>query len=321
MKLGPVDYLSLVAPPGYRCACGACGVKLWRPVHGSKTLSCAECAEKEGGLAPGSVDDSGRYADRDIGRTDQVAGLLPCVPTPEGDTSWGYSSVPTAGVAWWRALPTYDPAEPHESRLRRMVGEYAGSAETWERCYKSDREMSNAAFHRAFALASLARDIVGLLRSVTHDLRSLAEAPPRPEFAREVAADALAKVRCLMREAAPLVDDPREARNDELVQLRADAVCLDNDADQMARALDKIRAAADAGNRGWLAKVTEALSASKGATERAKERRGSYDFQRPGAELLRELKEILECLREKPEPYLAQADRLLAAVLTKGDRS
>ena len=322
MKLGPVDYLSLVAPAGYRCECGAVGVKLWRPVHANSPLTCAACAEREGKLTPGSVDDEGRYSDHDLGglRTDQVAGLLPCVPAPEGDTSWG-SSVPTAGVAWWRALPTYDPAEPHDARLRRMVGEYASSAATWEELYKRQSESSSVTYHRAFALASLARDITEVFNEVVRDLRPIAAAEARPDFARELAAAALAKLRRVTRPARELLDDPREVRNDELVQLRADAVALDGDAETMAGMLSRIF---DASKVGGEAPVSDAIAAAERvagpAVARTLERCKGYDFLRPGAELVRELKEILGCLREKPSPYLEQIDRRLAALLSKGDR-
>lgn len=92
----------------YRCGkCSAEGVKLWRGAHGCKNkdgheLLCARC------LAPDvDVDDEGR-APLDLlhgAKTDQVANWLPAVPV--GDTFWGYSSVPSADVKWWQALPTY----------------------------------------------------------------------------------------------------------------------------------------------------------------------------------------------------------------------
>ena len=37
--------------------------------------------------------------------TDQVAGRVCAVPTVEGDTMWGYTSIPQAGVQWWKRLP------------------------------------------------------------------------------------------------------------------------------------------------------------------------------------------------------------------------
>lgn len=107
----------------YRCGkCGSSGLKLWRGVHGCKSkdgheLLCAAC------LAPGLVVDEKGKA-REPGRrgvySDQVGGWLPAVPV--GDTYWGYTSVPTADVRWWTALPTYAPTPqsgtPHEDQGR-----------------------------------------------------------------------------------------------------------------------------------------------------------------------------------------------------------
>jgi hypothetical protein len=91
--------------------CGKCkvnGVKLWRGVHGcsdddGNTLLCARC------LSPKArVDNDGRVdSDSFQRKTDQVEGWLPAVPVD--DTFWGYTSVPTADLRWWRGLPTYLP--------------------------------------------------------------------------------------------------------------------------------------------------------------------------------------------------------------------
>lgn len=98
----------------YRCGkCKREGLKLWRGVHGradkdGNELLCAAC------LAPGEViNEEGRsYRDASVGgRTDQVRGWLPAIPVD--DTYWGYSSVPSQDVDWWRTLPTY--AEPRSA--------------------------------------------------------------------------------------------------------------------------------------------------------------------------------------------------------------
>ena len=114
--------LEAIRPPkapftvDYRCGkCGAEGLKLWRGVHGCKSkegheLLCAKC------LAPDLVVDDQGKAPSDPAKdangrliplqdSDQVAGWLPAVPVD--DTFWGYTSVPTADVRWWKALPTY----------------------------------------------------------------------------------------------------------------------------------------------------------------------------------------------------------------------
>lgn len=99
--IGPVDYSSATAPPAYRCAdCGVTGVKLWRQwqtVASEIHLRCVTCA-----LANVLVGAA-------VGRTDQVGGMAPAVPTADGETYWGYTSVPDDGVAWWKRLPTRLP--------------------------------------------------------------------------------------------------------------------------------------------------------------------------------------------------------------------
>jgi Zn ribbon nucleic-acid-binding protein len=99
-------YVNPSVPDGYKCAtCGAHGVKLWREYQTSFAgLECAACAcasqKKEN-----NVDASGRRLTADGYRTDQIGWRVPAVPLEEGGGWWGYSSVPEAGVAWWRALP------------------------------------------------------------------------------------------------------------------------------------------------------------------------------------------------------------------------
>ena len=112
--IGPVDYSGATAPPAYRCAdCGVAGVKLWRPwstVAEHVVLRCAACALKRSAHADKDVrvDDDGFMPSR-YGRTDQVGSMAPAVPTADGETYWGYTSVPDDGVAWWKRLPTRLP--------------------------------------------------------------------------------------------------------------------------------------------------------------------------------------------------------------------
>lgn|SRR5574337_28992 len=90
----------------YSCSkCKVKGVKLWRQYQTFADhieLLCASCG------APGvHVDDKGR-CESEYGRTDQIGSwLVPAVPV--GDTYWGYTSVPSQDVEWWKALPTYPP--------------------------------------------------------------------------------------------------------------------------------------------------------------------------------------------------------------------
>jgi hypothetical protein len=95
----------------YSCSyCGTSGVKLWRAIHSGEEAWCARCATRQAGL-PDDIDDDGRRFSMGQ-KSDQVyspelgLNLLPYVPTPDGSGTWGYSSVPEAGVWWWRNLPT-----------------------------------------------------------------------------------------------------------------------------------------------------------------------------------------------------------------------
>lgn len=105
----PVDYSKLVAPPNYQChSCGATGCKLWREYQtflDQQSLLCAKCAAENQKESIDGIDAEGRRIS-DCGRTDQIGWYIPAVPTEENDTYWGYTSVPEAGVRWWRSLPT-----------------------------------------------------------------------------------------------------------------------------------------------------------------------------------------------------------------------
>lgn len=83
----------------YECGdCGISGVKLWREYQtflDHQRLRCVRCAEK----------DQNRRLDLGREGSDQIGWLIPAVPTPDGDSFWGYTSVPLADVEWWNALP------------------------------------------------------------------------------------------------------------------------------------------------------------------------------------------------------------------------
>jgi len=98
------------APPAaYKCqSCGAHGVKLWREYQTSPNhtkLLCGACA-LEDQKKSGPIDDTGLRLCEDGWSTDQIGWLVPAVPDEEGHGFWGYTSVPQAGVEWWRGLPT-----------------------------------------------------------------------------------------------------------------------------------------------------------------------------------------------------------------------
>lgn len=111
----------------YKCSkCGADNCKLWRDYNtflSHQDLYCVVCAcanqsSKKTPIKPTDFDADGKrpckhkYADGqeiDMGMTDQINWLVPAVPTEEGDTFWGYTSVPEPLVVWWRNLPTHPP--------------------------------------------------------------------------------------------------------------------------------------------------------------------------------------------------------------------
>jgi hypothetical protein len=101
----------------YKCAkCGASGCKLWRESYvflNHVELHCAPCAAKaEGGRDISSLNADGKIQWRPFETakytvpTDQIGNMVPAVPTEDGETFWGYTSVPPEGVRWWRELPS-----------------------------------------------------------------------------------------------------------------------------------------------------------------------------------------------------------------------
>jgi hypothetical protein len=136
-------YASGTIPKGYECAeCGASGVKMWRRAHSSHIrllcLACA-CADQKRPLLEPTEDGRSLYTGRvhhwyrvdgmepgwmrgydpeegvpslpglevseERERSDQIGWLVPAVPTEDGETYWGYTSVPADGCSWWYALP------------------------------------------------------------------------------------------------------------------------------------------------------------------------------------------------------------------------
>ena len=109
MDLGPIDYTSTTPAPSYRCtACGAHGCKLWREYQTCADMTelvCCDCAGASQKKDVSTIDAAGKI-ETDFGRCDQIGWRVPAVPTEDGSTFWGYTSVPDAGCAWWRRLPT-----------------------------------------------------------------------------------------------------------------------------------------------------------------------------------------------------------------------
>ncbi len=108
MKIVPTDYSKNETPKGYKCkGGGVSGVKLWREYQtflNHQSLLCANCGSKKQGKDIGDIDAEGFHG-QEGARTDTIGWLVLAVPTVEGDTFWGYTSVPMDGVNWWRKLP------------------------------------------------------------------------------------------------------------------------------------------------------------------------------------------------------------------------
>lgn len=118
--MGTVNYGVATTPLQYHCGqCGVLGVKLWREYNtflDHQSLLCARCAcsEQNGrtdkGFTVTANADGGVQVRIDAGDEyqnygDQIGWRIPAVPTEDGETYWGYTSVPDDGVAWWRRLP------------------------------------------------------------------------------------------------------------------------------------------------------------------------------------------------------------------------
>lgn len=108
----------------YRCGeCGATGVRLWREYNtflNYQHLYCRTCAVKDQKKTPEDLEEYERI------RCDQIGWLVPAVPTRDGDTFWGYSSVPQGLCNWWFSLPTMaDETLPvHRTTLKAVLRGY-----------------------------------------------------------------------------------------------------------------------------------------------------------------------------------------------------
>ena len=100
----------------YKCStCGAENCKLWRLFNtflSHQRLMCGPCALADQ-KQQGPIDADGCVYDESIQRhCDQIGCHVPAVPTLDGETFWGYSSVPIEGVDWWTSLPSYPTPKP-----------------------------------------------------------------------------------------------------------------------------------------------------------------------------------------------------------------
>lgn len=101
-----LDYVSGACPKWYRCSlCKATNCKLWRQYQTLADhikLLCLPCAEK----------DQKQKSTIEEGGSDQVGWLVAAVPTQDGDTYWGYTSIPSDGCDWWDNLPFRPDEKP-----------------------------------------------------------------------------------------------------------------------------------------------------------------------------------------------------------------
>jgi len=102
-----VDYSKNTVPNEYKCKkCKAFGVKLWREYQTNKpNLLCYKCASESQHENVSTITADGYHIDRFGDKTDQIGYYVPAIPDEEGYGYWGYTSVPDAGVNWWKQLP------------------------------------------------------------------------------------------------------------------------------------------------------------------------------------------------------------------------
>lgn len=92
------SYKDNIIPEKYICEeCNKSGVRLYREYQTfleNQTLRCKFCAMKnQNKQKPDSESEH------------SIGWLVAAVPTEDGTTYWGYTSVPEDGVQWWNNLP------------------------------------------------------------------------------------------------------------------------------------------------------------------------------------------------------------------------
>lgn len=101
----PFIYASGQTPPGYECqTCQCTGVRLYRRYQTfleRQELFCRKHA----------LDDQNK-TEPDQPSEHSIGWLVAAIPTEDGSTHWGWSSVPDDGLKWWNQLPktTNQPA-------------------------------------------------------------------------------------------------------------------------------------------------------------------------------------------------------------------
>ncbi len=103
IAMKPFQYKGGTVPEGYVCTCGKAGCKLYREYNtfmAHQQLYCVDCA---------AADQKKDTSLNENQAPDQIGWLVAAVPTEDGSTFWGYTSVPQAGCDWWHNLPDRSP--------------------------------------------------------------------------------------------------------------------------------------------------------------------------------------------------------------------
>ena len=101
MSVSSFLYESGLCPDGYTCQCGKSGVRLYREYQtflNHITLLCRSCS---------LIEQNKEQPDQQL--ESSIGWRVAAVPTEDGETFWGYSSIPDNGCRWWYRLPADHP--------------------------------------------------------------------------------------------------------------------------------------------------------------------------------------------------------------------
>lgn len=112
-NVGKINYKRKIprTPRAYKCwGCGVRGVRLFREYQtflNHSSLACVDCALKQyrDGHKGEEYEPNKYNEDKTLNSTHEIGWLVAAVPTEDGRSYWGYTSVPEEGVKWWMSLP------------------------------------------------------------------------------------------------------------------------------------------------------------------------------------------------------------------------
>jgi hypothetical protein len=103
IKISAFKYADRTTPEGYSChECGKSGIRLYRDYNtflDHLDLLCTACLS------------SRKDVHVDYAQPCHLGDMVPAIPTEEGDTFWGFTSVPAAGCLWWYNLHIFPYAK------------------------------------------------------------------------------------------------------------------------------------------------------------------------------------------------------------------